>query len=76
VDQVVGDLDALSRAGEAVGIGDVADAKLATGLLELPRPIGVADQAARPIGIGESDRQPAADESGCACDQRLRGDGG
>jgi hypothetical protein len=76
VDEVIGDLDALPGAGEALGVGDVADVELATGVLELPRPVGVADEAARAVGSGQRDRQPAADESRCACDQRLRSDGG
>jgi hypothetical protein len=76
VDQVVGDLDARPGAGEAVGVGDVADEKLAPGALEVPPLVGVADETARAVGIGQGDRQPPADESGCACDQCLRGDGG
>jgi len=43
--------------------------KLATGALEVPRPAGVADKAARAVGLGQGERQPAADESGCTCDQ-------
>jgi hypothetical protein len=77
VDEVVGDLDSIAGTGERVGVGDVADDKLAPGALELPRPVGVADEAARGFaGVGQGDRQPAADESGCACDERPRGDGG
>jgi hypothetical protein len=46
VDEVVGDLDVLRRAGEAVGVGDVAFVEVQAGRLE---PLGfraVANQAA------------------------------
>jgi hypothetical protein len=77
VDEVVGDLDTIAGAGERVGVGDIADDKLAPGALELPRPVGSADEAAGGFaGVGQGGRQPAADEAGCACDKRGRGDGG
>ena len=79
VDQVVGDLDALTEAPEAVRAEHVALAELEALLLELPRPrmIPAADETADFLAGGaELRRQPAADESGRPCDQHLCGHGG
>jgi hypothetical protein len=75
VDQEVGDADVLPGAGDAGGVGDVADVQLGPAGLQSARPRRVADKAADPsLRALERCRQPAADEAGRAGDEDVRGD--
>lgn len=70
MDEEVGDLDSLAGAGEAGGVGDVADVELVARLLEVASAVAVADQAAGGAAIcGQGGGEAAADEPGRSGDE-------
>src|SRR5438309_8022351 len=65
VHEEVGDIHALARAAQAVGVGDVPTHELAALTLQMARPRGVAHETAHARSVREQGRgQPAADEAG------------
>lgn len=75
MDEEVGGLDPGAGAGEAGGVGDVADVELVARFLQQPGAVAVADQAAGGTALRRQRRgQPAADEPGRSGDEGVRRD--
>lgn len=72
MDEEVGGLDPLAGAGEAGGVGDVADVELVPRFLQRPGAVAVADQAAGRVALRRQCRgQTAADEPGRSGDEDV-----